>query len=329
MDAHLYSRVLVTGGAGFVGSHLIRELLRRNPGCSVVNYDLLTYAGDLRNLENLPDSGRYAFVQGDICDAGKLTEAIRRHRIEAIVNCAAETHVDRSIALRTPFIRANVSGVQTLLDVALAEGVERLLQVSTDEVYGVPGEGVSFDEEAPLAPNNPYAASKAAGDLLCRAFHKTYGFPVVTARSVNNYGPCQYPEKLIPRMILGALRNEKLPLYGDGLYFRSWLYVEEHAGALAAILERGRAGEAYNVGTSEERSNLDLLGTLLAMLGKPKSLISHVEDRLGHDRRYSISFAKIKTELGWSPSVALDEGLKRTVEWYRVNAHRWAGAADF
>jgi dTDP-glucose 4,6-dehydratase len=310
-------RILVTGGAGFIGSHFVRHILKNHPDYEVVNFDLLTYAGNLDNLFDVEKGSRYSFVKGDIADREAVAKAISG--VNYVVHCAAETHVDRSITGPAAFIRTNMVGSHTLLEVALESGVERFLHVSTDEVYGsLPEEG-AFTEESPLQPNSPYSASKAGSDMLARAYHHTYGLPVVITRCSNNYGPFQFPEKLIPLMIDNALQDIPLPVYGDGLNVRDWLHTEDHCKALDLVLHSGRPGEVYNVGGHNEWRNLDLVKIILKYLGKPESLIKFVKDRLGHDRRYAIDPAKISRELGWRPTVDFEKGLQETIDWYRDN----------
>jgi dTDP-glucose 4,6-dehydratase len=320
-------KILVTGGAGFIGSNFIRLLLGTdNRGkYRVVNLDKLTYAGNLENLADLPTSENYRFVRGDIGDE-KLVEDLLKDGVEAVVNFAAESHVDRSLYEPDLFLRTNILGVQVLLHAAWRLKIERFLQVSTDEVYGSLLLGDSpFREDHPLAPNSPYAASKASADLLVRSYFKTHGFPGLITRCSNNYGPYQFPEKLIPLMITNALEGKDLPIYGDGLNVRDWIHVEDHCRAILLILEKGRGGEVYNIGGDGEKTNLEIIEGILRILKKPKSLMRYVTDRPGHDRRYGIDFSKLKGELGWSPSVLLAEGLARTVRWYLDHEEWWRG----
>jgi len=314
-------RVLVTGGAGFIGSNFIRYLLDRYD-YRIINLDSLTYAGNLDNLTNVAEKSGYSFVRGDITDRNCL-EQIFSQGIDAVVNFAAETHVDRSIMDAGVFVRTNVLGVQELLEAARRHGIRRFLQVSTDEVYGSLGENGYFTEETSLAPGSPYSASKAAADLLALAYHRTFGVPVSITRCSNNYGPYQFPEKLIPLMVTNALEDRPLPLYGDGLHVRDWLHVLDHCGALDLVLHRGKPGEIYNIGGNNERANVEIIRLILAELGKPESLIKHVPDRPGHDRRYAIDAAKIKEELGWRPVYTFERGLRDTVSWYRANKKWW------
>jgi len=316
-------RILVTGGAGFIGSNLIRLLLRRHPEDEVVNLDLLTYAGNLENLADVDRDPRYRFVRGDIADAGVVGDVVGAG-VDAIVNCAAQTHVDRSIGDPASFARTNVIGTSTLLEAARAHGVSRFIQVSTDEVYGSLGPDGLFSEESPLRPSSPYSASKAGGDLLALSYWTTYGLPVVVTRCSNNYGPYQFPEKVIPLFVTNALDDQPLPLYGDGLNVRDWIHVEDHCDALDLLLRAERAGEVYNIGASCERNNRDLTAEILAILEKPASLIRMVADRPGHDRRYAIDAAKVRRDVSWQPKRSFDEGLRETIEWYRANREWWS-----
>ena len=313
-------RILVTGGAGFIGSHLVRYLLA-DADTSVVNLDALRYSGNLDNLKDLAGHPCYRFVQGDICDAALVDRVVREERIEAVVNCAAETHVDRSIIEPGGFVRTDVVGTSVLLEAARVCGVKRFVQVSTDEVYGDVPAGRS-KESAPMAPRSPYSASKAGGDLLALSYFTTYQFPVMVTRGSNTFGPNQYPEKFIPLFVTNAIEDQPLPLYGDGLQQRDWLYVQDHCEAIALVLRKGEPGQVYNVGVGEERPNRDVAETILNMLGKPLSLIRHVTDRPGHDRRYALDCGKI-AKLGWSPCVPFGEALKATVIWYQDNAWWW------
>jgi len=314
--------ILVTGGAGFIGANQVRWLLA-NTDDRVVNLDALTYAGNLENLAGLEEHPRYRFVRGDIGDRELVRSLLAGERIEAVVNFAAESHVDRSLDAPRLFLETNVLGTQTLLAAAREVGVGRFLQVSTDEVYGSLGAEGKFTEATPLAPNSPYAASKAAADLICRAYHHTFGFPVVITRCSNNYGPYQFPEKLIPLMIANAIEGRPLPVYGDGLNVRDWLFVADHCAALDLVLRRGRPGEVYNVGGDNELPNLELVRTLLRLLDRPESLIAFVADRPGHDRRYAIDASKIRHELGWAPAHRFADGLAATVRWYQDNRAWW------
>lgn len=308
--------VLVTGGCGFIGSNFIRYLLETDPAVHVVNYDLLTYAGNLANLADLADNPRYRFVQGDIADRDAVGRAIGTG-VSAILNFAAESHVDRSIHDSGPFVRTNIVGTQTLLDAARRFEVPRYVQISTDEVYGSLGPSGAFTEETPIAPNSPYAASKAAADLLVRSYVHTFHLPAVITRCSNNYGPFQFPEKLIPLFITNLFRDEPVPVYGDGQNVRDWIHVRDHCAAIDRVWREGRVGEVYNIGGRCERTNLELTHALLDAVGKPRSLIRYVKDRPGHDRRYAIDCTRIENELGWRPKVPFAEGLRETVRWYR------------
>jgi dTDP-glucose 4,6-dehydratase len=320
-------KILVTGGAGFIGSNFIRFLL--NPKSSpddsyqIINLDKLTYAGNLENLADFSASENYQFVQGDICDR-RLVEKVLENGVEAIVNFAAESHVDRSLYEPELFIQTNVMGVQVLLDAAIRHRIRRYVQISTDEVYGsLTPDAPGFREDMPLAPNSPYSASKAAADLLVRSYFKSYGLPAIITRCSNNYGPYQFPEKLIPLLITNAMEDKPLPIYGDGLNIRDWIHVQDHCRALRVILEKGKEGEIYNIGGEGERTNLEITEIVLSILHKPKSLIRYVTDRPGHDRRYAIDFSKLKNALGWSPVYHLKEGLDQTVRWYIDHGEWW------
>jgi dTDP-glucose 4,6-dehydratase len=315
--------VLITGGAGFIGSNFIRYFLNTHPDALVVNFDKLTYAGNLENLKGVEREPRYRFVKGDICERAEVERAFKEFAIDTVVHFAAESHVDRSIVGAGIFITTNVLGTQVLLDVTKNCGVAKFLHVSTDEVYGSLGAEGKFVESTLLHPNSPYSASKASSDLVALAYNHTFGLPVVVTRCSNNYGPYQFPEKLIPLMIVNALHDKPLPVYGDGLNVRDWLYVEDHCAAIDAVLQRGVVGEVYNIGGNNEWKNIDIIRLLLAKLGKPESLIQFVKDRPGHDRRYAIDASKITRELGWSPSLTFDIGLGRTIDWYLANEPWW------
>ncbi len=323
----------MTGGAGFIGSNFVQYLLDKYPGTHVVNLDALTYAGNLENLEKAEMNPQYTFVKGDIRDRELLEELFDRHNFDTVVNFAAESHVDRSITQPEVFLTTNIVGTQTLLDTAKRNwklnpddkysqeyrpGV-RYLQVSTDEVYGALGPTGMFTEQTPLAPNSPYSASKAGADLIVRAYHETYGLPVNITRCSNNYGPYQFPEKLIPLMIHNCLRDQPLPVYGDGMQVRDWLYVEDHCSAICAVLERGKVGEVYNIGGNNEKTNIEIVRLLLRSLGKREELINYVKDRPGHDRRYAIDNGKITAQLGWAPAYSFEQGMEYTIRWYREN----------
>jgi dTDP-glucose 4,6-dehydratase len=307
--------VVVTGGCGFIGSNFVHHLLATDPGITVVNFDCLTYAGNLANLADLADSSRYRFVKGDITDRDQVRAALG-DGVEAVINFAAESHVDRSIHDSGPFVRTNILGTQVMLDAVRELGVPRYVQVSTDEVYGSLGAEGAFSESTPLAPNSPYAASKASADLMVRSYVHTFGVPALITRCSNNYGPYQFPEKLIPLFITNLLHDEPVPVYGDGLNVRDWIHVRDHCAAIDRVWRHGRVGEVYNIGGRCEWTNLRLTETLLDVMGKPRSLIRYVKDRPGHDRRYAIDCGKIERELGWRPAIAFDDGLRDTVRWY-------------
>ena len=314
--------VLVTGGAGFIGSNYVRFLLETHADVRVVNLDKLTYAGNLDSLVDVSSDERYTFVKGDIADGPLVDSVLREHAIDGIVNFAAESHVDRSILDPEVFVSTNVLGTQNLLFLARKHEVSRFLQVSTDEVYGSLGPTGKFTEETPLAPNSPYSAAKASADLLCRAYFKTYDFPVVVTRCSNNYGPYQFPEKLIPLMVINALSDKELPVYGDGKNVRDWIYVLDHCRAVDLIFREGTPGEVYNIGGDCERRNIDIVREICRILDKPESLIRFVKDRPGHDRRYAMDVTKLCTRLHWRPTVDFEEGLRRTVRWY-VDHRAW------
>ncbi len=313
-------RLLVTGGCGFIGANFVRYFLDAHPQAFILNLDKLTYAGNRGSLADLErDPARYAFVQGDIGDKSRALSLLQEHRIDAVVNFAAETHVDRSIEGPAVFAETNVLGTLNLLECARAAGVERFLHVSTDEVYGTLGPEGQFHETTPLAPNSPYSASKASADHFVRAYHETYGMDVVVTRCSNNYGPYQFPEKLIPLMLLKAWNDEPLPVYGDGLNVRDWIYVLDHCRGVELTLLKGRSGEVYNFGGDAEMANIEVVKAILGRAGKPESLIRFVADRPGHDRRYAMNFDKARRELGFEPSVDFETGLDRTVQWYQDN----------
>ena len=312
--------ILVTGGAGFIGNCFIRHMLQKYSNYKIINLDALTYAGNLENLYDVKDNPNYEFVNGDICDRDLVTQIVSG--VDMIVNFAAETHVDRSITGPEIFIETNVKGTMTLLQAAKEFNIERYLQVSTDEVYGTLGDTGYFTETTPLAPNSPYSASKASADMLVRAYYETYKVPTLITRCSNNYGPYQYPEKLIPFFISRLLKCEKVPVYGDGLNVRDWLYVYDHCAAIDAVLHKGRVGEVYNIGGHNEKTNLEITHLILDAMNKDESSIEYVQDRLGHDRRYAISNDKITSELGWEPSVTFEEGILLTIDWY-LNNKAW------
>lgn len=312
--------ILVTGGAGFIGNCFIRHMLQKYSNYKIINLDALTYAGNLENLYDVKDNPNYEFVNGDICDKDLVTQIVSG--VDMIVNFAAETHVDRSITGPEIFIETNVKGTMTLLQAAKEFNIERYLQVSTDEVYGTLGDTGYFTETTPIAPNSPYSASKAGADMLVRAYYETYKVPTLITRCSNNYGPYQYLEKLIPFFISRLLRGEKVPVYGDGLNVRDWLYVYDHCAAIDAVLHKGRVGEVYNIGGHNEKTNLEITHLILDAMNKDESSIEYVQDRLGHDRRYAISNDKITSELGWKPSVTFEEGILLTIDWY-LNNKSW------
>ena len=324
-------KLLVTGGAGFIGSNFIQYILDKQQDLVLLlDLDLLTYAGNLENLEPVKDDPRYRFVKGDIRDKALVEKLFAEYDFDTVVHFAAESHVDRSILEPEVFLTTNIIGTQTLLDAAKRHwnldpdnkhsreyrpGV-RYLQVSTDEVYGALGKTGMFTETTPLAPNSPYSASKTGADLIVRAYHQTYGLPVNITRCSNNYGPYQFPEKLIPLMILNARQDKPLPVYGDGMQIRDWLHVKDHCSAIATVLEKGKTGEVYNIGGNNEKANIQIVRLILETLNKPESLITYVRDRPGHDRRYAIDNTKITTELGWAPAYTFEEGIRETIRWY-------------
>ena len=312
-------RILVTGGAGFIGSNFVRMVLLEHPDCFVVNLDKLTYAGDLENLAEFFEHPNYKFVKGDICDGILVEKIIDENKIDSIINFAAESHVDRSIAEPKIFIETNITGTLTLLEAARDRKLEKFIQISTDEVYGSLGAEGKFTEQTRLSPNSPYSVSKAAADHLVQAFGHTWGVKYNITRCSNNYGEYQFPEKMIPLMINNALNDKELPVYGDGLYVRDWLYVYDHCTAIWRVVEKAPSGEIYNIGGCNEKTNLEVIDVILGRLGKPKSLIKHVADRPGHDRRYAIDASKIINELDWRPSVSFEEGMNRTIDWYLHN----------
>jgi len=325
-------KLLVTGGCGFIGSNFIRFVLRNHPDWKIINLDKLTYAGNLKNLEGIETNERYKFVRGDIADRALVDKLFSEEKFNAVVNFAAESHVDRSILDPSPFVETNIKGTQILLEAARKYPVERFVQVSTDEVYGSLGETGFFTEESPLRPNSPYAASKAAADLLCRAYHKAYGIPVIITRSSNNYGPYQFPEKLIPLMIRNALIGKELPVYGEGKQVRDWLYVEDNCQAIDLVLQKGRVGEIYNIGGGCEKRNIEVVEMIcdilerlvpdtVALYGSPRARIRFIKDPRGaaHDFRYALDCSKIASDLGWRPRVCFEEGLEKTVKWYLEN----------
>jgi len=315
--------ILITGGAGFIGSNFVHLMLNKHPDYKIVNFDTLTYAGNLENLSTIERNPNYLFVKGDICNKDQVIKAFREHSIDTVVHFAAESHVDRSITGPAIFVHTNVVGTQVLLDASREVGIERFLHVSTDEVYGSLGATGYFTEETPLHPNSPYSASKASSDMLVLAYQHTFGFPGLVTRCSNNYGPYQFPEKLIPLLIANALNDKPIPVYGDGSNVRDWLYVEDHCSALDVVLHKGTIGEVYNIGGHNEWKNIDIVKLVLKELGKPESLITYVKDRPGHDKRYAIDAAKIQKDLGWVPAYQFENGIKKTVQWYLQNKKWW------
>ena len=324
-------KIIVTGGAGFIGSNFVYYLLREHPEDRVVCYDALTYAGDLETLSEAMKDERFSFVRGDISSRVSVDRLFEAEKPDVVVNFAAESHVDRSITSPEIFLRTNVFGTQVLLEACRKYGVTRFHQVSTDEVYGdlpLDRPDLFFTEQTNLNASSPYSASKASADLLVHAYHRTYGVPVTISRCSNNYGPYHFPEKLIPLMILNALHDKKLPVYGDGKNVRDWLYVEDHCAAIDLVVRKGRVGEVYNIGGHNERSNIEVVRTVLKELGKPEILIEYVEDRKGHDRRYAIDPTKIHDELGWAPATRFEDGIRQTVQWYLDHRHWWEHIAN-
>ena len=315
-------RILVTGGAGFIGSNFVRMVLSEHNNCFVVNLDKLTYAGNLENLAGFENHPNHKFIKGDICNGALIEKIINEYKIDAIINFAAESHVDRSITGPKIFIETNVKGTLTLLEAARDKKLKRFIQISTDEVYGELGPIGKFNEQTPYHPNSPYSASKAAADHLVRAFGHTWGLPFNITNCSNNYGPYQFPEKMIPLMINNALNDKELPVYGDGLHVRDWLYVYDHCSAVWQVLTKAKPGETYNIGGCNEKKNIEVVELILERLKKPKTLVRHITDRPGHDRRYAIDASKITKELGWKPTVSFEEGLAKTIDWYLAN-QKW------
>lgn len=309
-------KILVTGGAGFIGSNFIKLLLKNNSSDSIINLDNLTYSGNLDNLKDVENNNQYRFIKGDICDRN-LVNSIFMEGVDWVFNLAAETHVDRSIEDSAPFLTTNVIGTHTLLEATKKYNVKRFIHISTDEVYGSLGKEGYFTENSPIQPNNPYSASKASSDLLVKAYYETFGMDVVITRCSNNYGPYQYPEKLIPLFISNALADKPVPIYGDGLNIRDWIYVEDHCQAILMVAQKGKSGEVYNIGTDSELTNLEMTDKILELLNKPQSLKKFVTDRKGHDHRYAIDSSKIKNEIGWEPMITFEMGIKKTIEWYK------------
>ena len=311
------ANILVTGGAGFIGSNFVRYMVEKYSDYHIINLDALTYCGNLENLKDIEDKDNYTFVKGDIRDKAIVDELVEKS--DYVINFAAESHVDRSIADPEIFIKSNVLGTQVLLNAAKEHGVEKYIQISTDEVYGTLGKTGYFTEDTPLQPNSPYSASKAGGDLIARAYFETFGLPVNITRCSNNYGPYQFPEKLIPLMISNALEDKKLPVYGDGKNVRDWLHVHDHCSAIDLVLHDAKPGEVYNIGGNNEKQNIEIVKLILGELGKDESLIEFVTDRLGHDRRYAIDSTKIQEELSWSPEYTFEVGIRKTIQWYLDN----------
>lgn len=309
-------KILVTGGCGFIGSNFIRMKIENDQDCEIVNVDKLTYAGNLENLADVESNSRYQFFQGDIGDREFIISVLNETKPNAIVHFAAESHVDRSILDSGPFVQTNIVGTQVLLDCAREADIERFVHVSTDEVYGSLGDDGFFTEETPIAPNSPYSASKASSDMLVRSYFETFGFPALITRCSNNYGPYQFPEKLIPLFISNALKDKSLPVYGEGINIRDWIHVLDHCRGIDLTLKNGKVGEVYNFGGRCELKNIELTKTLLELLGKPESLIQYVQDRPGHDHRYAIDCTKAENELNWNPKVDFRSGLKETIDWY-------------
>jgi dTDP-glucose 4,6-dehydratase len=311
-------KVLITGGCGFIGANFIRYFARKHPTHDIINVDKLTYAGNLENLKGFEQKKKYRFIKADISNAAQMKRVFRRFGPDTVINFAAESHVDRSISTPAPFIRTNIQGVGVLLNCALEYGVKKFLQISTDEVYGSILKG-KFLETTVLDPSSPYSASKAAADGLVMAYYRTYKLPVLISRSSNNYGPYQFPEKFIPLVIFNALKNRKIPLYGDGLHIRDWIYVDDNCQAIDKVFQKGEFGEVYNIGGQYDRTNTYVVHKILDILGKPHSLIEHVKDRPGHDRRYALSISKINKHLGWRPKMSFEQGIKKTIGWYLDN----------
>ncbi|WP_047150871.1 dTDP-glucose 4,6-dehydratase [Aneurinibacillus tyrosinisolvens] len=315
-------KLLITGGAGFIGSNFTRYMVKKYPNYQIVNLDSLTYAGNLENTKEIERLPNYRFVKGDITDR-VLVDSLVEDDVDCIINFAAESHVDRSIIEPDIFVKTNIMGTQVLLDTAKKYGIQKYVQISTDEVYGTLGDTGYFTECTPLAPNSPYSASKASADLLVRSYYETFGLPVNITRCSNNYGPYHFPEKLIPLMILNALQDKRLPVYGDGLNVRDWLFVEDHCFAIDLVLHEGKPGEVYNIGGNNEYTNIEIVKRILSVLDKPEDLIEYVTDRPGHDRRYAIDASKIRKELGWKSTYDFETGITMTVQWYLNNREWW------
>lgn len=319
-------KILVTGGAGFIGSNFIHYMVEKHPDYRIICLDKLTYAGNLRNLESVLNRENFRFIKGDICDRELVYRVFEEEKPDVVVNFAAESHVDRSIEDPEVFLKTNIIGTQVLMDACRKFGIKRFHQVSTDEVYGdlpLDRPDLKFTEKSPLKPSSPYSASKASADLLVMAYHRTYGLPVTISRCSNNYGPYQFPEKLIPLMIINAIHDRPLPVYGDGRNVRDWIHVRDHSEAIDLIIHKGEEGEIYNIGGENERSNIEVVKMILKELGKPESLIKFVKDRPGHDRRYALDITKMKEEFGWAPKISFEEGLRSTIKWYLENKNWW------
>lgn len=315
--------ILVTGGAGFIGSNFIHYMLQTYENYRIINYDALTYSGNLTNLTSVVQDSRYVFVKGAIQNRERVERVVTDYKVDAIINFAAESHVDRSIENPIPFYDSNVIGIVTLLEVVKKYPHIKMIQISTDEVYGSLGKEGKFTEITPLDPSSPYSSSKASADMIALSYYKTYQFPIIVTRCSNNYGPYQYPEKLIPLMITNVLEGKKLPIYGDGLNIRDWLHVHDHCHAIDVVLHRGKIGEVYNIGGNNEKTNMEVVEQIISLLGKGKGGIEHVPDRLGHDRRYAIDAEKMKQELGWEPTYTFEQGIEETVRWYERNEKWW------
>lgn len=315
-------KLLVTGGAGFIGTNFIKHIITSQPTWEVINVDKLTYAGNLENLTDLEKQANYTFSRGDIANKSFM-EPFFQQGVDVLINFAAESHVDRSIQDAEPFIKTNIVGTYVLLELARSYGIKKFIQVSTDEVYGSLGSKGKFSEESPLCPNSPYSASKASADLLCRSYYETYNLPVTVTRCSNNFGPYQFPEKFIPLIITNTFEGKTIPVYGDGLNVRDWIYVNDHCRALEAVILKGLGGEVYNIGGNNELSNLELVKRILHLLGKPETLIKFVKDRPGHDKRYAIDSTKITRELGWQPACSFDDALIFTINWYLKHPNWW------
>ncbi len=318
MQTDFMKTLLITGGAGFIGSNFIKLLIETR-NYQIINYDLLTYSGNVENLKEVENHPNYKFYQGDICDFNKLDEIIKNEQVDGIINFAAESHVDKSILDATPFVNSNIQGVLNLMNVARKNNIQRFLQISTDEVYGSADNGITFSEADNLLPNSPYSASKASADLMVRAFVQTYNFPAIITRSSNNYGPYQYPEKFIPLIISNTIKGKKIPLYGDGMNIRDWIYVKDNCSAVLDVFEKGRIGEIYNIAGNNEKTNIEIIHTILELMNADKNLIEFVKDRPAHDRRYSINSDKLESEIGWMPKYSFEKGIQNTIDWYFNN----------